>query len=87
MFGLIFYNLPSSEEAIRTGQNPQLSNQLAIAQLLLKLGLGNIDKMSYNASYAATRPGEFLDPEWRRDAYEFCQLPGEVCISHCGSFF
>lgn len=76
LFGLLFYNLPSTAEATATGQNPQLSNQIAIAQLLLKLGLGNIDNMSYNASFAASRTGQFLDVDWRRNAYDFCELPG-----------
>ena len=76
LYGLLFYNLPSSAEAAATGQNPQLSNQMAIANLLLKLGLGNIDRMSFNASFAASRKGVFVDPEWRRNAYDFCELPG-----------
>jgi hypothetical protein len=75
--------LPSTEEAISTGQNPQFSNQFAIAQLVLKLGLGNIDKMSFNASYAASRPGVFVDPDWRKNAYDFCELPGvRKCMQH-----
>ena len=72
----MFYNLPSTEEAIKTGQNPQFSNNNAIAQLVLKVGLGNIDELAYNASFAASKPGQFTDPAWRRNAYDFCQLPG-----------
>lgn len=75
MVGALFYNGASNFFS----ENPvDFMNASDIAQLRLmeKYSIDEITRMAYNISYAAIGYGEFLDPEWRAGAYDFCTLEG-----------
>jgi hypothetical protein len=75
MVGAIFYN---SESAFFADEAVPFLNASDIAQLRLleKYSIEDITRLAYNISYAAIGYGEFLDPVWRAEAYEFCTLDG-----------
>mmetsp|Transcript_696 Transcript_696/g.1141 ORF Transcript_696/g.1141 Transcript_696/m.1141 type:complete len:507 (-) Transcript_696:1041-2561(-) len=78
MLGLLFYNLPTGADYDDDNDLPQLPlAALALLELMMTTNNIMLNKMAYNASWAASMFNteeytKVVTPEWRQDAFRFC---------------
>ena len=68
MIGLVFYDIPDTDDIANTTASTFASLELALRYN----DASDMNRLAYNASYAAAMFDEYNDPEWRARAYEFC---------------